>query len=217
MPNPTSIVTLSDVKPFLNITTVDANRDTKLQEFIDGTQPVIEDLAGIVVPQTFTESHNAGDVSIFLRRLPVMSITTITELRGTTTYTLTAQPVGQAVDNFGYTLENPDTGQVVRRGAASTPTPFGGWWVGGASTERTYGIGKVQVTYQAGRAAVPTNIKLANLELIRHLWQMGQQGNRPLGGVLADDGITSGGPSGFLVPNRVRELLLSSPRPIVLA
>lgn len=211
-----TIVTLADVRPFLSITTVDANRDAKLQEIIDGTRPVIEDLAGYVVPQTFIESHDAGDVAIYLRRLPVLSVTSITELRGTTTATLTSQPVGSAVDNYGYTLENSDTGEIIRRGAASTPTPFGGWWVGGASSWISWGIGKVQVTYVAGRSTVPTNIKLAALELIRHLWQMGQQGNRPLYGAPSDEALTPT-PSGFLVPTRVRELLLGSPRPIVIA
>lgn len=67
----------------------------------------------------------------------------------------------------------------------------------------------VKVTYSTGFDQIPPNVKLATLELIRHLWQIGQQisqgapveyGSRPMGTT----------PSGFAVPNRVLELCSST-------
>lgn len=63
----------------------------------------------------------------------------------------------------------------------------------------------VKVTYKTGSAEIPPNIQLGTRELVRHLWQIGQQiidgkpieyGDRPMG-------LT---PSGFAVPKRVIEL-----------
>ena len=67
----------------------------------------------------------------------------------------------------------------------------------------------VKVTYKTGTSEVPPNIQLATRELVRHLWQIGQQvlsgepvhyGERPMGTT----------PSGFAVPKRVIELCASN-------
>jgi hypothetical protein len=66
----------------------------------------------------------------------------------------------------------------------------------------------VVVTYRTGFESIPPSIQLGTLELIRHLWQVGQQ-------ALTGDGSPSYDPttnqttntrSGFAVPNRVIEL-----------
>lgn len=66
----------------------------------------------------------------------------------------------------------------------------------------------IVVTYRTGLEAIPPSIQLATRELIRHLWQVGQQ-------ALTGDGSPSYDPatnqttntrSGFAVPNRVIEL-----------
>lgn len=66
----------------------------------------------------------------------------------------------------------------------------------------------IVVTYRTGAASVPPSIQLAARELIRHLWQIGQQA--PSAGAQPayvpnpkQMGLT---PSGFAVPNRVIEL-----------
>lgn len=65
----------------------------------------------------------------------------------------------------------------------------------------------VRITYKTGSESVSPNIQLATRELVRHLWQIGQQittgtavsyGDRPQGLALT--------PSGFAVPKRVIEL-----------
>ncbi len=67
----------------------------------------------------------------------------------------------------------------------------------------------VKITYTTGGAQIAPNIQLATRELVRHLWQIGQQaiegqpvdyGDRPMGTT----------PSGFAVPKRVIELCAST-------
>lgn len=57
----------------------------------------------------------------------------------------------------------------------------------------------VTVTYTSGAAVVPQNVRLAALELVRHLWQVRQRPQAPVPG----EAYT---PSGFAVPKRVIEL-----------
>lgn len=69
-----------------------------------------------------------------------------------------------------------------------------------------YGRGKVQVTYQAGRSAVPASIALAAKELVRINWRPQQGGNySPFDGGAADE--VGQVRFGFFVPNRVAEML----------
>lgn len=67
----------------------------------------------------------------------------------------------------------------------------------------------VKITYTVGAAQVQPNIQLGTKELVRHLWQIGQQ---ITSGVPVDYGQTPMGltPSGFAVPKRVIELCSTS-------
>src|SRR2546430_16633512 len=99
--------------------------DTELQGFIDAATPIVEDMVGHVIQVTITgEIHDGGDTSIVLRHKPVLSVTTLTEIIGFVPYTLTNQPVGSPVDNYGYSIDDPYGGLVVRRSSGSTPFPF---------------------------------------------------------------------------------------------
>ncbi len=70
--------------------------------------------------------------------------------------------------------------------------------VGGVVTNSSCALGTWTLVYTAGWAELPAPIRTAVLELVSHLWRP-QRGTaaRP-----ADDG-----PPGYLIPNRVRELL----------
>ena len=203
MAGPTALVTIPDVVAELNLPSTPADT-TELQGFIDAATGVVEDYVGHVVNVSVTEVHDGGDVSIWLRETPVVSVQSITEVIGLIPYTLTEQPVGSPVDNFGYTLDDPASGMVVRRSAGSSPFPF------------FDNVGNVTVTYTAGRASVPANVRLGTLELIRHMYERGQQGMRPAYGAPADEAYGPT-PAGYLVPNRVKELLQPSLKPIVFA
>ena len=70
--------------------------------------------------------------------------------------------------------------------------------VGGVVTNPGLGESDWTVTYTAGWATIPAGMRLAVLEMVRHLW-------RPQRGSTAR-GPEDNGP-GYLVPNRVRELI----------
>ncbi len=197
----TSLILLADAMADLNISNVPSDGGAKLQDFIDAATPVIEDMTGHVVNGTVTELYDGGDTTIYLWQTPVLSITSIVETIGLINYTLTNQPVGQPVDNFGYSLDDPFTGRITRRSAGSQPFPF---------YENTANI---SVTYTYGLNAVPPNIKLAAMELVRFWWQQGQQGWRAPFGTTTNEPMTTT-PQGFLVPNRVKELCQPSLKPI---
>ena len=73
------------------------------------------------------------------------------------------------------------------------------------------------MTYTVGTDSnTPANLRMALLELIRHIWQFGQQANRPQYGAPQDMATASLGP-GYLIPNRVLQFLGEEERPVVLA
>lgn len=74
-------------------------------------------------------------------------------------------------------------------------------------------LGVVTLTYTAGRPTVTDDIRMAALEFIRHLWQQGQNGvQKPFGQGSDDTTYTA---MGYLMPNRVREMLSSEVLPMV--
>jgi hypothetical protein len=195
MAGPTYLVTLEDVKKHLNKT--DSNDDTELQGFIDAATPIIENIAGPVIQRTVVEYYDGGQSRLELNQLPFISITSVIETYGQTNYTLQEVTLGGVSTGFGFTVDYV-TGQIIRRAY-------------NAEARFPIGAKNVQVTYVAGRASVPANVRLATLMLIQHLWstsQMNRNGGRPSFG--GDDSFTVG--AGFAVPNRVRELLQPSPR-----
>lgn len=197
MPAVTALVTLAETRTHLNFGAGDTSHDTELEGFIDAATPVIEDLAGAVVGATWTNEEHIGVAGqvVYLRHVPVYSVTTLVEYRSGAAATLTGvatAALGSTVNSYSVDL---DTGRVIR----------------------SDGCGQIVVaTYVSGRAAVPSNVRLATLELVRHLYQLTQQGGRPAFGGATEDGPWM--PSGFAVPTRVMELLASTPnlaRPLV--
>lgn len=160
------IVTLADVKSYLHITST--NDDSLLTLFINGASASAVYYFGELTSLTVTnEVHDGGYETILLRHTPVLSIQSVTEYVGVTAYTLTSQPEGSTVNNYGYSLDLPEAGLITRRSGAGTPMPFLG------------GPRSVVCSYTAGRAAVPDDVYLAALEDIRALWDQTQQGGRP--------------------------------------
>jgi hypothetical protein len=205
----TYLATLDTVVPFLRIPTpvasLSATDTANLQMIIDAAAALIESHTGKVETAQYVEEHDGGDVSIYLRRPPVLRVVSIVEVIGLERYTLTQQPVGYSTDNFGYSIDNYNYGRIVRRSAGSQPLPF------------YKNAGNIEVTYVAGMGDCPPNLTLATLELIKHLWFSSQQGSRPVfGDPSAGAMVTSSGP-GYALPNRVVELLGDKRRPIVIA
>lgn len=197
-------VALADVRAMLNIT--DTSQDDEIRGYMDAAAAMIANVVGPVTRTTYTEVHDGGGTKIALRRLPVISITSITEYVGLTGYPLTSQPLGSTTDNYGYSLDDPLTGIVTRRSSAGMLTPYLG------------GRGAVTVTYVAGRTSVPANIRLAALELIREMWSSTQRGNssgRPVPG--GDEATNQPVYVSADLPPMVRRLLMSEQTPQALA
>lgn len=161
--------------------------DVELGGFVDAITGVVESITGPINSVAVTDTFSPCEASrVYLRRVPVLAVTSVKEYRGSTTYTLTNQPVGSATDVYGYSLDDASYGVVVRRSVASVEVPFGDI---------------VVVTYTAGYATVPANVRLAALELIRENWVGSKNpGRRPPAEQQWDV-------NGFYVPQGIRELL----------
>jgi hypothetical protein len=185
-----SIASLAEAREYLNFTS-DTSHDTELQRFIDAADPVIEDIVGPVNTVQVTEWYDGGRPYIVLRQNPVVTVDSITEYSGATGTALTATTSPADAGSWTYTFDTDD-------GILYRVTSAG-------SSFFANGANNVKVVYTVGRSPVPTNIKLAALELIRHLYQSTQQGGRPQFGGAGEEGPWA--PAGFAVPTRVIELL----------
>ena len=174
-----ALVSLTETKTHLNITTT--NNDTQLQGFIDAAQAQADYWFGPTRRATYTnEVHDGGWPTIVLFNAPILSVTTIKEYIGVSEHDLTLQPPGSTVDNYGYSIDDPNSGIIVRRSAAGTPIPFFG------------GPRSIIVTYVAGSTSTAADIRMAMLEDIRGLWVQTQQARRPTG--MPDEDIWNAGP-----------------------
>lgn len=193
-----SLVVLADVKAHLGVGGAAAPTnvvdDAALQALIESSTRIIEDLAGPVLIRDVVEVHDGEDDEIFLRRVPVVSVTTVTEYHGTGS-TIVA-PSSTASRVTGYQLEI-ETGRLIRVASGGYPTRW------------AFGYRNIEVAYKAGRVAttpeVPGNIKHATLELIAHWWRLRRGGSNTFMG--KDGAFVAGGGSGFGVPNRVKHIL----------
>jgi hypothetical protein len=101
---------------------------------------------------------------------------------------------------FSFTVDY-QTGQITRR------------TFGGEAAMFALGAHNIKVVYTVGTGTVPWAVRLGTLELIRHLWQLTQQGGRPKFAAGGYDNDVAAIPAGFALPNRVLELWAGSRRP----
>jgi hypothetical protein len=188
----TAFITLDEVKRQLNKTTT--TDDDELRDMIDAATEVIEAEVGPVAPRTLVEAYNGGHSEIVLRKYPIIKVSSISEIWTNTIVPLTEQPVGTLTDNWGFTVDLVH-GTVLRRSINSSITVFPRGWL------------NVLVTYVAGRTAIPAALNMAARQLVAHIWQTqsSRSAGRPIPG---GDEFTPMPGSGFLVPNRVSELLM---------
>jgi hypothetical protein len=197
---PAQLVSLADVKDYLNLASTNTIHDAKLTRFIDSVRPLVENLTGPILPATFDEWYDGGRPSLQLRHRPatgygtspVINLMQAQEFYGNTAYTLAL--VADPSKATTYSLMVDRAGEATRLGA------------GGASVPFSPGKNTVHLVYQSGQASVPANVYEGTLELIRVNYQTTQQVGR---GRLAvsDEGEMTGPAMGYFVPRRVRELL----------
>lgn len=156
---PTALVYLDEVLEHLNLQDTNAQYDVELQGFIDAATAYIEGLTGPIVPRTISESHDGGAPAIVLYHPPVLSISSVIEYVGPVAYPLTQVELGQDIGQYSYTLDDPRSGVLHRR------------YTGGLAGSFFPGSGNITVTYLAGQASVPADIRMAVLQDIAGLYQ----------------------------------------------
>jgi hypothetical protein len=183
-------MSLADARASLKLPAADTTKDEMLRDYIDAVACVIEDMWGAVVPRVWSEQHEPGVSTISLNHQPVIAVTAVAEYRGATPFTITQVATPDVAGAQSYTFD-PATCTLERRTSGGYPMP---WY------------GEVWITYTAGCTVIPGNVIMAGREMLRHLWQNGQQAGRPqLGGMPGDDAVYS--PAGYAVPRRVAEML----------
>jgi hypothetical protein len=177
------LVTLADVKEFLNITV--SAHDARIQRYLDAAASQIAYITGPIAPQQFTETFDGGGTFIMLRNPPVLAVLSVIEYIGLTPWTLTNQPPGSTTSQYGYSLDEPSSGKLVRRNSAGMAQRFMG------------GDQSIVVTYTAGMSVVDPAIYLAVLEDIRGLYSQSQFGAQPTPGGHEPDDLWSSPMSTF--------------------
>lgn len=152
IPSSLRIVGLAEVKEHGNITTTASDRE--LLDFIGTSQQMIEDLVGVTVPQTITETVYSSSGTLWFSYAPILSVTSVTE------YGATVDPGLYVIDAAAGSITRTD-----RR-----------YWYAAEVSPVTY-------VYRAGRVPIPEGIRWGAKELTIALWRstQAQRGGRSRG------------------------------------
>ena len=188
------LISMADLRDQLNIASSDTTGSAKLRRFIQSAGDVVTNMTGPILPKTENYVVDGGGSFFVIPRRWLISITSVVETVSVVNYTLTEQPLGASVNNYGYTWDRA-TGKVVRRGAGGMAIPF------------ALGVMNVSCTFVSGMATIPQDISDATGELIRHWWANGQQ---PWRAAFTPGGDDTGVQPvmGYAIPNRVVEMLM---------
>lgn len=158
------LVTLIDTKQHLRIPITNTAEDYALQGFIYAAEDVIRSECGDIMPRHYDETYDGGNIVIYLRHRPVLTVENIEEGWGWFNFELDYQQVNTqpAASMFAYSLDSPEAGSVSRRSAGNVVIPF------------VSGVKNIRITYTAGRNQIPGSVRLATLELIAHWFQSSQ-------------------------------------------
>jgi hypothetical protein len=160
------LVGLPEVKEHLRIPANDRTHDEMLVGEVEAVGPLIENLVGPVLPQTYDEWYEGGHVSISLRHKPsygagtspLLNLMAVSEYRGPIEYNLSI--IGTPTQGSVYsTMLNAELGIITRRTSGGGSTPF---WRDPEHPQQS-----VHVVYQAGQERTPVNVRRAALEAVR--------------------------------------------------
>jgi hypothetical protein len=215
-PGGEQLVSVPDLKDYMNISGGDRAHDAKLIRFIRAARPIVENITGPIIPTVFDEWHEGGGGFIQLRRTPSTSYATlpVLDLAGPG-----VTPAGDTVtlgvtEHLG-TLIHPLT--IVANPALGTTYSCTVDRIG-TITRLTGGGGRmsfppgesVHVIYRAGQSSVPPNVYEGVLELLRVNYQTTMAvgtGRRTV-----SDDQDSGPSPHFYMPRKVAEMLAPSRR-----
>ncbi len=169
---------------------------------VTGMSRALAAYCGPIVQETVTdEQHRTrGESSLWVRRWPVTTFTTVTEYDGASSQTLTAETPGTT----------PTAGYYPEPYTEDSATYSGLIWRRSAGTPDTFPAnGYVVVTYTAGRfattGAVTENFKHAARITLENWWQQFRNGADL---VVADEGYMPTSPfPRYAIPNAARQLL----------
>ena len=171
----------------------------RVAAYITAVSNRIDALVGPVVHRTVTgERHDPRGASIWLRRRPVASISSVTEYTAGVAAVLTAESLTVAGD---YRVDQYEDDATMLSGRLSRRSGFtNGWWMSGRP---------VTVTYVAGRYATTTAAKdsrfyLAAVLTLKSLWRAEVDSVA----VVNDYDQVQVPMPGFAIPNAARELLI---------
>lgn len=177
--DPRFIVSVEDMISAIRQTTTVSDSDrSDMRLIVAAATEVIEDIVGAVLVRTVTQKANGGSGAVVLHEIP-------TAVTGVVSAVTLTEGTGFVVDY---------SAGIVYSGTASSPSWF------------TSGRQNITLTYTVGAATVKPNIRLATIELCRHMWQIGRQTiqRARIPGETVTELVST--PSGFLVPKRVMEL-----------
>lgn len=181
------VVSLREVKAFLNKDPDQTEDDEELADVIDAAQDMIVRDYGPVLPTVYVERHEVAGPHALLRQRPILGVTSVSRTLYGGTPSVVA-PTGYDWDAL--------TGLL--------------WPLSASGARALWSPGYLDVTYRAGRNPVAQNYRLAAKELSGHLWRNTQLGRARRQRSGADDEAATAG-LGYSFPYRVRELLGAKP------
>lgn len=193
----TALATLDDVKDRLNIDVNDTSHDNELQDYLDSSTEVLQNLYGDVIPTQYTERLRPyGDgTRLITGRSPLISVDGITvtwQYLNTPTLTINAQMY----------RPNLVTGEI----QVYAMSPAFSWQY----ASRDWSMAEFDVTYTAGRAAVTPAVKDAVLEILRVNYEPQRAGGYYPDETEQAQGFTY---QGYYIPNAAHERISGGERP----
>lgn len=159
-----SLVSLADVKTYLNVTS--SSSDDELRQFILEATDIAERLTSRQLRRkSYTDTYSGSTQTLNLRNTPIVSVTSVTE-NGTA-----------LVENTDFVVDT--VLGILTRGTSTQPR----YWKPGA--------GNITVTYVAGETNPSPTAQLLVKEITRHLWRT-QRGASPMPMGGGDDFIPGG-------------------------
>lgn len=156
------LVSLPELKDYLNVDHADRRHDQKLLRFIDGIRPQIERIVGPILPTVFEEWFEGGNSVISLTNRPSagtgcsprINVIGVEEFRGPISYPLSLIP-GPPLGSIYSCQLDQRLGTLTRRSAGGSTIPF------------PLGASAVHCVYQSFQASIPLNVIQACLEWAR--------------------------------------------------
>jgi hypothetical protein len=162
-------LTLDDVKTYLKINS--PNDDLRLQVILDHVCELVQSYLGRrLEANSYTEYYDGGRSSVFVKNIPVNNVTVVSEYDGTDYVTLFGPNTDGSLPNTASNSNSmqyifySDTGEVTRNVGLGRGNQ--GLQMYGPLTFKNYPKG-VRITYNGGYITVPSDIKLATLDLIK--------------------------------------------------